>query len=104
MSPSAKFFNAIFFLLAAGSIVAIGTTDLHRRYAKRAERTDESRRIIEELAPMKAESERASYRWQDKVSGGTAASESKQAEDIQQNLEREDRSEFSKFMDRVKPW
>lgn len=105
MSPTAKFFNAIFFLLAALSIVAIGAQELHRRHGGSAERTAESRRIMSEFQPEAASSgERASHRWDGRSIEPQQLSEEEEASRLTEGLEGSDRSEFSKFIDRVKPW
>jgi len=105
MSPTAKFFNAIFFLAAALSIVAIGAQELHRRHGGSAERTAESRRIMSELQPAAAPAEeRASHRWDGRSLEPQQLSEEEEASRLTEGLEGDDRSEFSKFIDRIKPW
>ncbi|MFM1848804.1 MAG: hypothetical protein RL417_2278 [Pseudomonadota bacterium] len=104
MSPTAKFFNGIFFLAAALSIVAIGAQELHRRHSAKLETTAESRRLLAELQPAVKVEVRASHRWEGKVAERTRRSDAEEAERIAAGLEGEDTSEFSKFMQRVSPW
>jgi hypothetical protein len=104
MSPTAKFFNAIFFLAAALSIIAIGAQELHRRHGQTVQSTPESRRILSELQPALRVEERASHRWEGMVAEGRRRSEAEEAEQITAGLEGDDKSEFSKFLDRVAPW
>lgn len=105
MSPTAKLFNAILFIFAALSMVAIGAQELHRRHGGSAERTAESRRIISEFNPAGVSSaERASYRWDGRSLEPKKLSDDEEAERLASGLDRDDRSEFSKFIERVKPW
>ena len=99
MTPTGKFFSAIGFLAAAGSIVAIGIAEIHRRHGHGLETSATSREIIAELSPGVAPQDRASLKWQSELTTGQTRNEAEEAARLRSEMEREDRSAWSKFID-----
>jgi len=104
MSPSRKLVNAVAFLATAVSIIAIGVAEIHRRHGHGVETSSKSREILAELTPGVAAADRASLRWQTSVAELHSRSESAEADRLRSEMEREDRSAWSKFIARVTPW
>lgn len=104
MSPAGKFFAAIGFLSAAGAMVALGVHELHGRHGRGVETSAESREIIAELAPQKVNTERASLRWQAAPVEERSSADEGEADRLRAELEREDRSAWSKLVERLKVW